>query len=129
MLKTDLPIIYVYNGTIDLSRKFMARSMPEILDILRYSNAKSVFVEYKLSSSLYQVYEALIQQICQAQRSAVIKQLSLARADPDQLAYNYYGGPGVTGVKVGEVVYILYCIPVVVTPRHTDCLLYTSRCV
>lgn len=49
-----------------------------------------------------------------------MNQIFLAVINPNEFAYSIGGGPGYTGMLMGEVIYITRCNPVLVSRRPTE---------
>lgn len=92
----------------------------ETLDLMTYMNAKFVLVDRNNRDTFEQIYKYLSYRRCMVEYNMIRTQLSIASFNPKEFAYLYADGPGYTALNIGEVVYIIKCIPVEVTLRKTD---------
>nr|QMP82321.1 glycoprotein [Coleopteran chu-related virus OKIAV151] len=89
-------------------------------DLFTYMNSKFVFVERNMQLNLEELYFQLQQQSCSLDKSQLNLLLALAYTDPLEFAYIKGGGPGYTATRVGEIMYLTKCTPVVVQYRKTE---------
>lgn len=95
--KTEHPRLYIVSSDslpmLDRSKNIIL----ENIDPFLYMNAKTVYVEYKLSSTMEDIANRLEEKLCFTKQQELQSRLSLARESPDEFAYLYNGGPGSTG--------------------------------
>lgn len=65
------------------------------------------------------MYKDILTKICENERDLLQTQLSFARIDPPAFAYARTKEPGYTAVLLGEVAYLVKCVPTEVQIRET----------
>lgn len=66
------------------------------------------------------IYKDLLTKICETEKDLLQTQLSFARIDPTGFAYSHTKEPGYTAVLLGEVVFLIKCVPTEVQIRETS---------
>ena len=94
------------------------------MDIFTYVNFKFIYVERHIRTEVNRLCHDVFTQRCILEHQVFINALTLAIQSLDEFAYHLMKGPGHMSVIVGEVVYLLTCIPVEVKyPKTEECYL------
>lgn len=89
------------------------------LDLATYINSKFVYTERHIRGEMERLYLDLLTKICETERDLLRTQLNFSKLDPSAFAYVRQNSPEFTGIVLGEVVFIIKCIPVIVKVRPT----------
>lgn len=122
MYQTEHPK-YVINEAHNNNFYFKRETIPsEDLDLFLYTNSKITHVSRMFNHALKKMYLELSLASCENERQNLKTMLSLAYIAPNVFAYEYMRKPGFTAVQAGEVIHLVQCVPVPVTPReNTEC--------
>lgn len=92
------------------------------LDLLTYFNSKFTLLERHTAQEMSSLYANLLNNICKLDKQLMTTNTILARLNPQEFASQLTGKPGYTAVVSGEVIHVLKCEAVVVTPHpQTRC--------
>ena len=81
-------------------------------DLFTYFNNKNLVVQRNLDNKIENVYYDLLEKRCEILKQEMSQQLILAQLSPDLFAYNIIGSPGYLGVRSGESIHVIKCVPV-----------------
>lgn len=84
------------------------------------TNLKFVFVERNIQNRTTELYDLFNTRYCELNKSYLRNLLSLARRDPEEFAWVYTKKPGYTATLRGEVIHLVKCQGVAVSPRRTE---------
>lgn len=87
-----------------------------------YTNSKIIYFEWNLSGQLDDLWTLVQTSTCQTNEQVLKDQLSIGATNPEEFAYTYNDyRPGMSGVKMGEVIYLFRCAAVGgIVLRSTD---------
>lgn len=89
-------------------------------DLFTYINSKFVFFQRSVQENTERLYRKMIENICRMEDMALQSKLIIAQFSPQEFAYLYHNSPGYTGVRLGEVIYVIKCTSVFVQIRKTE---------
>lgn len=90
------------------------------LDMFTYINSKFVYTEKHIRGEMERLYLDLLTKICETERDLLRTQLNFAKMDPPAFAFIRKNEPGYTAITLGEVVFLIKCIPIEVKVRPTS---------
>lgn len=90
------------------------------LNLFTYVNSKMVYSEKHIRGEMDRLYLDLLTKICETERDLLRTQLNFAKMDPPAFAYSRTNKPGYTAVLLGELAFIIKCVPVEVKIRETS---------
>ena len=77
------------------------------INFLYYANTKLVSTYKNLRDQITNLYNKYVYDRCTSDRHTIQNSLTLAKIAPNEFSYNYFNGPGYTGVVRGEVLHII----------------------
>lgn len=118
-LKTEHPRLFIVHY-IQSHKPFQKKTVnPKNLDMFTYINSKFVYTERHIRGEMDRMYKDMLTKICENERDLLQTQLSFAKMDPTAFAYARTREPGYTAVLLGEVVYLVKCVPTEVQIRES----------
>lgn len=119
-LQTEHPRLFIV-PYIQKSKTFVKRPiLAKNLDLFIYFNSKFIYTERHLRNELSNLYIDLLTKVCETEKQILETQLAIARVDPNAFAYARTKQPGFTANKLGEMIYLMKCVPAEVEIRKTD---------
>ncbi|KAJ8983626.1 hypothetical protein NQ317_004264 [Molorchus minor] len=117
--QTEHPKLLIVEGHI---RAFpiSAVLLPQNTDLTLYVNSKFLYIEQAYKRDLESLYIDTIHRRCLLQREILKNRLLLAPVVPDAVSQIIQDKEGYVGHVLGEVLYILRCIPKNVQIRRTE---------
>ncbi|APG78728.1 putative glycoprotein [Hubei rhabdo-like virus 7] len=120
--RTQHPNVFVIErGNYDFNIKYNPSSLsPRSINLDTHLGMKLSYLQYDTGSQIDQLYLLLKGEICEINAKTVRNSLSLAKLDPKDFGYLYYGKPGFLGLVRGEVIYLKECVPQIVNIRLSE---------
>lgn len=118
-LKTEHPRLFIVQF-VQGHKLFKKKEVnTKNLDLFTYINSKFVYTEKHIRGQIERLYLDLLTKICETESELLQTQLNFAKTDPPGFAYSRTREPGYTAVPLGELIYIIKCVPVEVRIRET----------
>lgn len=83
-------------------------------------NLKLYYIEQNVRNRTTELYNMVLHDLCKSMVLHLNNLLSMARTNPEEFAWSYTGQAGYTAINRGEVIYLIKCIPVIVSILETD---------
>lgn len=94
--------------------------LPENTDLVSYVNSKFLYVEQSYKREINKLYTDTIYRRCLVHREVLRNRLLLAPTTPSAISQILQDERGYVGRVLGEVLYIMKCVPTVVRIRRTE---------
>ncbi|XP_074035285.1 uncharacterized protein [Leptinotarsa decemlineata] len=118
--QTEHPRIVVVERQAGRNIRPAMNILPENTDLMAYVNSKFLYVEQSYKRGLDKLYIDTIHRRCQVRREILRNRLLMAPLTPHAISQTLQEEGGHVGRVLGEVLYILRCVPKVATIRRTD---------
>ena len=92
----------------------------ENLDLSAYINSKLLYIEQAYKRAIGKLYTDTVHRRCLAQREVIKNRLLMAPHTPNAISSVIKNRMGYVGRALGEVLYIMQCVPKVVQIRRTE---------
>lgn len=101
---------------------------PEGSDVntLDYLNSKIVYAVRKIQVEVEELFTMFLTERCKTERKLVASMLTIARQNPRDFAFQYFGRPGFTATTLGEAIFMYACDPTVVQVAPYDGICYNE---
>lgn len=118
---TEHPQILVIDETRRVAeRKYKLVHSVQNVNLMMYVNSKFMYVEQAYKRSIQNLYSDTVYRRCLAHREILINRLTMAPLTPSAIGMLIKKNVGYTGRVLGEVLYIMKCVPKKVEIRRTD---------
>lgn len=118
---TEHPQILVIDETKEtFGRKYKLEHPVQNINIMMYVNSKFMYVEQAYKRSIQKLYSDTVHRRCLTHREILINRLTMAPLTPSAIGMLIQRKSGYAGRVLGEVLYIMKCVPKKVEIRRTD---------
>lgn len=118
--QTEHPRLFIV-PYVQKSKAFSKKQvLTKNLDMFAYINSKFVYSERHIRNELNTIYIDVLTKICETERDLLQTQLSFAKLDPPGFAFMRTKQPGYTATLLGEILYLIKCVPIEVEIRKAD---------
>lgn len=121
-LQTEHPRLFILPFIPNRTKTFRKQLLAvKNIDLIVYINSKFIWTERHIRKELNTIYIDVLTKICETERDLLQTQLSIAKMDAQSFAFVRTGGlPGYNANVLGEMLYLIKCVPVEVEVRKTD---------
>lgn len=119
-LQTEHPRLFIV-PYIHKSKTFRKKPIiAQNLDMFTYINSKFVYAERHIRNELNGMYTDMLTKICETENELLQTQLTYAQLDPPAFAYARMRTPGYSATILGEMIYLIKCVPAEVEIRKAE---------
>lgn len=117
--QTEHPRLVVQIGDDARSARIKTRKSAQNVDLTAYINSKFLYVEQSRKRENSYMYQDVLKRLCRLKREVLENRLMMAPFAPDAIA-QLVEKEGRVGRVLGEVLYIIKCVPKAVVIRRTE---------
>lgn len=118
--QTEHPRLLVSENTKEPLFKEAMKLLPQNTNLISYVNSKFLYIEQAYKREIETLYTDTVYRRCLVQREILRNRLIMAPFSPNVISQILQNEKGYIGRVLGEVLYIMKCIPTIVHIRRTE---------